>query len=70
MFMAKEKEIQQILKEFQTETRQQFENVDKKFESIDKRFESVEKKIDEKAEETKRYFGIVAETLEDKIKIL
>lgn len=61
--MAKEKEIQQILKEFQAENREQFKK-------IDKRFESMDRKLDDKAEETMRYFGVVAESLEDKIKIL
>ena len=40
-----------------------FESVESRFESVDSRFAKLDAKIDEKFEESKRHFGVVADDL-------
>jgi chaperonin cofactor prefoldin len=47
---------------------QRFETIDQRFEAIDRRFEATDRRIDERFEEAKRYFGVVAEGLVDQVR--
>ena len=38
--------------------------MDRRFDAMDQRFDAMDRKIDEKFEESKRYFGVLAERLE------
>ena len=41
-----------------------FDGVDRRFDAMDQRFDAMDRKVDEKFEESKRYFGVLAERLE------
>jgi len=49
---------------------ERFGAVDERFGAVDQRFGEVNRKIDEKFEEAKRHFGVVAEGLEGKIVLI
>lgn len=49
---------------------QRFDMVDRRFDAVDRRFGEVDRKIDEKFEEAKRHFGVLAEGLEGKIALI
>lgn len=49
---------------------QRFDMVDRRFDAVDQRFGAVDRKIDEKFEEAKRHFGVLAEGLEGKIALI
>ena len=49
---------------------ERFDAVDERFGAVDQRFGEVNRKIDEKFEEAKRHFGVVAEGLEGKIVLI
>ena len=43
---------------------QRFDAIDQRFDAMDQRFDAMDRKVDEKFEESKRYFGVLAERLE------
>ena len=49
---------------------QRFDMVDRRFDAVDQRFGEVDRKIDEKFEDAKRHFGVLAEGLEGKIALI
>ena len=46
---------------------QRFDTMDQRFGAMEQRFDATDRKIDEKFEESKRYFGVLAERLESMI---
>jgi len=46
---------------------QRFDAMDQRFGAMEQRFDATDRKIDEKFEESKRYFGVLAERLESMI---
>lgn len=48
---------------------QRFASVDQRFEQVDRRFDQVEARILEEAETTRRHFNVVAERLEDRLRL-
>src|SRR6266849_7366002 len=49
---------------------QRFGAVDQRFDGVDQRFDATDRKIDEKFEESKRYFGVLAERLESMVGLI
>lgn len=49
---------------------EQFGEINRRFDAVDQRFEVMDRKIDEKFEEAKRHFGVLAERLESKVERL
>lgn len=47
-----------------------FEAIDQRFNAVDQRFDTVEQRITAEAEETRRHFGVIAESLRNDIKLL
>jgi len=46
---------------------QRFDTMNRRFGAMEQRFDATDRKIDEKFEESKRYFGVLAERLESMI---
>src|SRR2546422_9738880 len=46
---------------------QRFDTMDQRFGAMEQRFDATDRKIDEKFEESRRYFGVLAERLESMI---
>ncbi len=44
--------------------------MDRRFDAMDQRFDAMDRKIDEKFEESKRYFGVLAERLESMVGLI
>src|SRR2546427_10475745 len=44
--------------------------MDQRFDAMDQRFDATDRKIDEKFEESKRYFGVLAERLESMVGLI
>src|SRR6266478_6276672 len=49
---------------------QRFDTMDRRFDAMDQRFDATDRKIDEKFEESKRYFGVLAERLESMVGLI
>ena len=47
-----------------------FDEVDRRLDAMDRRFDAMDRKIDEKFEESKRYFGVLAERLESMVGLI
>jgi hypothetical protein len=48
---------------------QRFEKIDQRFEKIDQRFDHLEQEMNRSAEETRRQFKIIAESMRDDLRI-
>jgi hypothetical protein len=49
---------------------QRFDAMDRRFDAMDQRFDAMDRKVDEKFEESKRYFGVLAERLESVVGLI
>jgi hypothetical protein len=47
-----------------------FDAMDRRFDTMDQRFDAMDRKVDEKFEESKRYFGVLAERLESMVGLI
>jgi hypothetical protein len=47
-----------------------FDAMDQRFDAMDHRFDAMDRKVDEKFEESKRYFGVLAERLESMVGLI
>jgi archaellum component FlaC len=47
-----------------------FDAMDRRFDAMDQRFDAMDRKVDEKFEESKRYFGVLAERLESMVGLI
>src|SRR2546427_6881723 len=47
-----------------------FDAMDHRFDAMDQRFDTMDRKVDEKFEESKRYFGVLAERLESMVGLI
>src|SRR2546425_1173852 len=49
---------------------QRFDTMDQRFGAMEQRFDATDRKIDDKFEESKRYFGVLAERLESMVGLI